>query len=318
METFIGAPPENSNKLHISKQSPKRVTVIDDDDDDNDDDGTKKDVKPTKRARTSDGLVFTCDVCQQMFPSLVDLNTHARLHQKKHPCDKCGLSYAHPGQLKMHRRVHTQYNRVACDQCGKVFGGSRALGIHKRVHIVPRRAVSCPHCHLSFKQQGHLASHLRTHGVVVTSSHKSSRCKDCGKILCDAASLNRHRRIHTGETPYRCGECGQRFRHAGSLSFHMRDHPVPKGFQCEQCPRRFARAGFRDKHVKRAHPSTSSSGAAGGSPTTVVVVDVDEESDVDQESRDAAEKLSRNENENLGVLFAAGVLLSISTRLPAV
>ncbi|XP_039647549.1 uncharacterized protein LOC120553322 isoform X3 [Perca fluviatilis] len=60
-------------------------------------------------------------------------------------------------------------------------------------------------------------------------------CDKCEKKYSTRASLNVHRRIHTGETPYLCSHCGRGFRTSNGLDFHVRIHTGDRRYKCPIC-----------------------------------------------------------------------------------
>ncbi|XP_031169261.1 uncharacterized protein LOC116060041 isoform X4 [Sander lucioperca] len=60
-------------------------------------------------------------------------------------------------------------------------------------------------------------------------------CDKCEKTYSSRASLNVHRRIHTGETPYLCSHCGRGFRTSSGLDFHVRIHTGDRRYKCPIC-----------------------------------------------------------------------------------
>ncbi|XP_034718799.1 uncharacterized protein LOC117938369 isoform X3 [Etheostoma cragini] len=60
-------------------------------------------------------------------------------------------------------------------------------------------------------------------------------CDKCEKKYSSRASLNVHRRSHTGETPYLCSHCGRGFTTSNGLDFHVRIHTGDRRYKCPIC-----------------------------------------------------------------------------------
>ena len=63
-------------------------------------------------------------------------------------------------------------------------------------------------------------------------------------------NLERHLRLHTGETPYKCQICNRRFKHHRSLSYHMKVH-------CGRNPHKSLRGKGHFKTHKNEHLKVS-------------------------------------------------------------
>lgn len=79
----------------------------------------------------------------------------------------------------------------------------------------------CPHCAVSFSNNGQLQGHIRSH-----TGERPFRCDaaDCGKAFTRNEELTRHKRIHSGVRPFSCATCAKSFGRRDHLKKHMRTH----------------------------------------------------------------------------------------------
>merc|ERR1712013_676492 len=77
-------------------------------------------------------------------------------------------------------------------------------------------------------------------------------CLDCGKTFTRKEHLLRHRRSHTGETPYHCPgvDCSKQFARKEHPKRHMRVHTGEHPYPCSECGRSFGRRERLLKHLK--------------------------------------------------------------------
>ena len=77
---------------------------------------------------------------------------------------------------------------------------------------------------------------------------KRLKCSICSKTFCDKATLQRHKRIHTGVKCHPCTICGKLFSRADHLKMHTYTHSEIKPWKCDVCNKQFVQ-----KHSLKVH-----------------------------------------------------------------
>uniref|UniRef100_A0A8D0KEU8 C2H2-type domain-containing protein n=1 Tax=Salvator merianae TaxID=96440 RepID=A0A8D0KEU8_SALMN len=94
---------------------------------------------------------------------------------------------------------------------------------------------TCGQCQRSFKSQGGLLIHEKTH-----IENRLFVCTQCDKKLSNVAALKVHMRIHTGERPFKCSKCEFRCNAISILNrHHKKIHSPKKPFPCQRCGKSF-------------------------------------------------------------------------------
>lgn len=96
---------------------------------------------------------------------------------------------------------------------------------------------------MTFQEQ-HLLQHLKTH------EGKQWECDVCSKLFTTKYFLKKHKRLHTGETPYSCDTCGKTFTFQQSYHKHLLYHSDEKPHICTECDRAFKELSTLHNHQR--------------------------------------------------------------------
>ena len=87
---------------------------------------------------------FYCTGCDQVEPSLADLNKHFRNTHPRVRCRTCGRPFDTPSSLRKHNYIRTTMQH-ACDKCNKAYTFVSQLASHKISHRT-HGTHQCIHC----------------------------------------------------------------------------------------------------------------------------------------------------------------------------
>uniref|UniRef100_A0A182KCE6 C2H2-type domain-containing protein n=1 Tax=Anopheles christyi TaxID=43041 RepID=A0A182KCE6_9DIPT len=154
-----------------------------------------------KTNHQAEGLV--CDICGAIFCNSIKLSQHvSRTHHnvftqkatlerslllqgtsvtdKAFTCEQCGASFLSQPSLREHIKLSHSVpeNKFECNICNKLFAAKRSLKRHKLCHS-DERAFRCTveNCKESYKNQSHLARHMKTAHHIDPPSKRLQKAK---------------------------------------------------------------------------------------------------------------------------------------------
>ncbi|XP_069675990.1 zinc finger protein 70-like [Periplaneta americana] len=107
-------------------------------------------------------------------------------------------------------------------------------------------SFKCRDCEMCFLHAGELEKHSRLH-----TGETPFKCDTCGKCFTRSSTLKSHYRMHTGEKPFKCDVCGKSFSEAGSMKSHFRLHRDDSAHKCDVCGKSFCRSQSLVRHVRK-------------------------------------------------------------------
>ncbi|XP_073488594.1 uncharacterized protein [Aquarana catesbeiana] len=106
--------------------------------------------------------LYTCEQCQEVFPSKNLLQIHSRDHKKvkKHSCLICGQIVQSYAELNIHLKGHRK--PYGCSVCGKIFTNRPDFMAHLREHS-GEQIYKCKVCMKGYSRLSFLFKHVRVH-----------------------------------------------------------------------------------------------------------------------------------------------------------
>ncbi|XP_059612675.1 transcription factor grauzone-like [Phlebotomus argentipes] len=226
-----------------------------------------------------------CNLCQQSYTKLRDLQAHYReVHKRKGYVVCCNVKFNRPSKILQHFDHHMNPEAFKCSDCGKSFKNKYGLRLHtENSHTPPElHKYKCPNCPKTFMSMIRYKKHSFVH---VTDAEKSHICPHCSKAFAFKANLQihirqmheevayhvceicakmfknkdvflRHQKIHTGEKIEKlpCPVCGNSFKYKAQLKLHMKRHnDSGQVFRCHLCNKESPNSLALHEHIKYVH-----------------------------------------------------------------
>ena len=183
-----------------------------------------------------------CETCGKTFFDSYKLKRHEQIHAKitkitQFICTFCGKEFTRQFSLDRHLKHHTgeMEKKFECKDCDKRYFYAAELKVHERKHLQPEKInAKLEECDICGKKVAHMMRHLEVH----SGNRKMFECMLCHQEFTYSASLNDHKRIHSGEKPFSCETCDKRFSRKSSLRSHKLSHNA-KALECNICGKMF-------------------------------------------------------------------------------
>ncbi|CAK1548391.1 unnamed protein product [Leptosia nina] len=173
-------------------------------------------------------------------------------------CNLCGVQFINSDILKMHNsiihNVEDQCSpptKYSCHLCSKSFKMRGSLMVHLRV------------AHYGFMHKNEIERNEQAGSEKVTESNEDEKpmsyvrndgkqwqCDVCNKFFTTKYFLKKHKRLHTGETPYACTQCNKTFTFQQSYHKHILYHNDDKPHTCNFCGRAFKELSTLHNHQR--------------------------------------------------------------------
>ncbi|XP_041974573.1 zinc finger protein 271 isoform X2 [Aricia agestis] len=202
-------------------------------------------------AGNSDG----CSPNNQLYLSTIKSDTAV---VQTHKCNICGLQFVDENILNMHKSlVHNlddssshSVTRYDCHLCPKNFKMRGSLMVHLRVaHFGFSSNISNANQNDKLKDNNEYIQSEKLNELE-RQDGKQWQCDVCRKCFTTKYFLKKHKRLHTGETPYACTQCNKTFTFQQSYHKHLLYHNDEKPHTCSFCGRSFKELSTLHNHQR--------------------------------------------------------------------
>ncbi|XP_053373438.1 zinc finger protein OZF-like isoform X2 [Mercenaria mercenaria] len=159
-------------------------------------------------------------------------------------CKVCGKNLCNKQTLKDHMNIRNGLRPCVCEECGKSYKDNGSLSCHKKSHDIKESV--CPVCSKAFMCMSYLKIHMKTH-----SSERKFKCEICSKTFVQKSHLNKHIKcIHDKIKDHVCDVCDKAFSDKWKLVLHKRNHTNERPYVCEICRKTFKDGSYLNIHIR--------------------------------------------------------------------
>ncbi|CAH1643333.1 unnamed protein product [Spodoptera littoralis] len=187
------------------------------------------------------------------------VKTETALVQTNTTCNICGLQFIDANILRMHRcLIHNidensnqTFTRYHCHLCPKNFKMRGSLMVHLRVAHFGFLSGNSNSDNTKDKcSEGNSEQPDDKLSNLERNDNKQWQCEVCRKCFTTKYFLKKHKRLHTGETPYACAQCNKTFTFQQSYHKHLLYHNDEKPHTCTYCGRAFKELSTLHNHQR--------------------------------------------------------------------
>ncbi|XP_042636707.1 transcription factor E4F1 [Orycteropus afer afer] len=107
------------------------------------------------------------------------------------------------------------------------------------------KAHPCPQCSETFPTAATLEAHKRGH-----TGPRPFACAQCGKAFPKAYLLKKHQEVHVDQRRFRCGDCGKLYKTIAHVRGHRRVHSDERPYPCPECGKRYKTKNAQQVHFR--------------------------------------------------------------------
>ncbi|KFB41632.1 hypothetical protein ZHAS_00009245 [Anopheles sinensis] len=204
-----------------------------------------------------DRIPNKCFICDTVFPTVTELQSHLYDHEKILPyrCDKCSTP-EHPIEIRtiisLNNHLETHRYKLVCNRCPLRFRSYTSWYEHDKKRHSELRSYTCSLCGMNFEVNRQYLKHMNGHRNKQMGRYK---CTTCAKVFETSTELKRHEKIHSSQPVFKCPDCARGFNQEWSLKLHQRRHRQHSDvYRCTQCPGKYANFTDWRRHMKEHFP----------------------------------------------------------------